>query len=133
MKNIVILSILCCFFVRCKKTHVTYDYLYQKHSCFSCQNGNGCKYSFIPEHLKIEHRNWVKETISNASYHLTAGKYKNVDETIEQIEETAYHLFSETEDGLMVKASNSSQSEFIPLSQLNKDQKKVYDSIKPKW
>ncbi|MCA9351822.1 hypothetical protein KC866_00285 [Patescibacteria group bacterium] len=91
----------------------------------------GKEYFFIPDSLKEKHRKWVSETISNASYHLSAGRYKNVDETIRQIERTAKNLFSEVEDGLLIWEKDFPEDvEFIPYSELGKEERDIYLSLK---
>ncbi len=58
------------------------------------------KIEYIPDSLKIEHREWIKETIRAASQHMTGGDYEDVDVTIRQTKATADELFQVSVVGL---------------------------------
>lgn len=51
-------------------------------------------FSEVPDSLKADHREWVKETVRAANQNLTAGDYEDIDDTIEEVMRTSESLFS---------------------------------------
>lgn len=49
--------------------------------------------SIVPDSLKREQREWVKETIRAANQNLTAGDYEDIDDTIDETWSTSEKLF----------------------------------------
>ena len=87
---------------------------------------------FVPDSLKVAHREWITKTISAASYHMSAGKYKHVKATIVQAERTGNRLFEVYEEGLRIcgKGSDFCRIIDIPFSKLDSTQKQIFYSLK---
>lgn len=101
----------------------------------SCGEEKYPKYSlisieFIPDSLKSEHRKFIVETISAASYHMNGGDYEDVDETIAQAERTANKIFRSKIIGLR-KQINENYWDDLKLKpiELNEFEKKILDSL----
>ena len=88
MKKLVLILALVMAFVSCSDNRVTYPkYVLDK-------------VSYVPDSLKIEHREYVVKIISSASSHMSGGDYEDVDITIIQAKRTADELFSTYTVGL---------------------------------
>lgn len=88
------------------------------------------KIEYIPDSLKDEHREWIKETIRAASQYMTGGDYENVNVTIKQAKWTADELFSVEVIGLR-KQINSNSFDDLKLapSELSEKETKIIDSL----
>ena len=56
----------------------------------------------VPDSLKPEYREWIKETVRAASENMTGGDYEDADETIVQAETTAKRVFGVTTNCLTI-------------------------------
>lgn len=84
--------------------------------------------TYIPDSLKAEYRVFIVETIRAASKQMTAGDYENVDETIQQAEYTAYHVFSVSVIGLSKIVSTDRSIELKP-EEFNAREKAIFDEL----
>ena len=85
---------------------------------------------YIPDSLKVKHREWIKETIRASNQHLFAGDYEDIDETIIQVEKTADRIFEIKTFGLRKKFSDKTFDylDYIP-NELNTYEKQILDSL----
>lgn len=105
---------------------------------FLCCNGNRpepkfpqysiTSITYIPDSLKEKHRSWVLETVRAANQHLSAGDYEDIDETIEQAQETGDNLFGKTVIGLQKESAPWVYEEIKP-EDFSPREKKVFDSL----
>lgn len=88
------------------------------------------KIVYIPDSLKVEHREWIKETVRAASQHMTGGRYEDVSSTIVQAERTANRLFGVEVYGLRKEISdNYFEDIWIIPDNFNEYEKEVFDSL----
>ena len=86
--------------------------------------------TYIPDSLKIEYREWVKETVRAASQHMTGGDYEDVDKTIRQAKMTADEIFGAEVIGLRKKIDDNYYNDlYLKPEQLTDYEKKVLDSL----
>ena len=74
----------------------------------------------IPDSSKPAARQWIQETLRAGSYHLSAGKYEDQEDVIEQLEETATNLFGKEVEGLYINYT------FYPKDSLTPEQYKIF-------
>lgn len=88
------------------------------------------KVSYIPDSLKTKYREWIKETIKASNQHLSAGNYEDIDETIEQAEQTANNIFEVETYGLRKQFSDGDFDylDYKP-NELNAYEKRILDSL----
>lgn len=88
------------------------------------------KISYVPDSLKVKHREFVKETVRAASQQMTGGDYEDVDETIIQAKHTADELFQVSVIGLR-KDIDENYWNAIELTpeEMNPYEKKILDSL----
>lgn len=105
--------------------------------CISCTNRNpqsNVEYSLttiqsVPDSLKEKQRGWILETVRASNQHLSAGDYKDIDETIIQAERTANNLFGKSELGLIKSVKDDWVFIEIKPSDFSTYEKKVFDSL----
>lgn len=86
--------------------------------------------SYVPDSLKAEHREWIKESIRASNQYLTAGDYEDIDETIIQVERTASNLFEVNTIGLRKQISDSYWDDLrLKPSELSSYEKVILDSL----
>lgn len=86
--------------------------------------------SYIPDSLRQQQREWVKESIRASNQHLTAGDYEDIDETIEQVERTSNNLFEVTDFGLNKEIDEERMhDEIIRPNELTSYEKRVLESL----
>jgi hypothetical protein len=85
---------------------------------------------YIPDSLKAEHREFIKETVRAASQQMTGGDYEDVDETIIQSKNTADELFQVSIIGLRKHIDeNYWNSMELKPDELNANEKIILDSL----
>lgn len=86
--------------------------------------------SFIPDSLKKEYREWIKETVRASSQHMTGGDYEDVDETIIQVERTANRLFEIKIVGLKKEIDEHYYNNLeIKPCDFTEEEKQIFDSL----
>ena len=89
------------------------------------------KVKFVPDSLKLEHRQYVLDLIKSASYNMTGGDYESVDETIIQANETADDIFSVSVIGLRKRLNfDYSVNQYLRPSELSSEELLILDSLK---
>lgn len=106
--------------------------------CISCKEDTNIKYPiyskikvyYIPDSLKVEYREWIKETIRASNQHLSAGDYEDIDETIEQAETTANNIFEIQTYGLR-KQFTDREFDYLDYkpNELSIYEKQILDSL----
>ena len=86
------------------------------------------EYSHIPDSLRPQMAQFIKETVSAASLHMTGGDYEDPEDVIEQAEETAEHLYARTTIALTMWSPNDYRVN-IKVSDFTPRQKRIYDLI----
>lgn len=87
--------------------------------------------SFVPDSLKDDQRKFVIETVRAASQHMTGGDYEDVDDTIEQAQETSEELFEVTVPTLYKVINDHGEKTYVHIlpEQLNEREKRILDSL----
>ncbi len=86
--------------------------------------------SYVPDSLKSQQREWVKEAIRASNQHLTAGDYEDIDETIEQVERTSNNLFETSTFGLRKEINEEAFNDVILYPyELTSYEKRVLESL----
>ena len=125
------------FKLKTKSSHLLYTLLVVVLFSFtSCINNPTYPYytldqtRTIPDSLKEKHREWIKETVRATNQHLSAGRYENVTESIQQAKYTADELFGVLEFGLR-KHQNQYYSDdiIIEKSKMTVVQLNILDSL----
>lgn len=118
MKNVSYLLILIILFSSCYKSKSEYP----KYSLTTI--------SEVPDSLKSQQREWIKETIRAASQHMIGGDYEDVDETIDQAKRTSDQLFYIDYLSLRKEVDeNVYRDIIIKPKDMNTYEKKVFDSL----
>lgn len=92
-----------------------------------------CRYAindYVPDSSKAALAEWVKGTVSAASYHMSGGDYEDPEDVIEQAERTGRDLFEVKIEGLEYRQCDQCYWEFIARPDLNERQQKLCDSLK---
>lgn len=117
MKKVIVILV-CISFFGCKKSESEYP----RYSLETIE--------YIPDSLKSEHREWIKETIRAASQHMTGGDYENIDETIIQAHRSGNELFSSNVIGLRKEIDEAFYNDLIlKPNELNSNEAKILDSL----
>jgi hypothetical protein len=88
------------------------------------------KVDFVPDSLKVEHREWITGIVKAASQNMTAGDYENVDQTIIQAKLTADKLFEVSITGLRKQIDGEYYNDIKLLpSHLTVSERKILDSL----
>jgi len=102
---------------------------------YSCENNKPeyPKYELsstiaVPDSLKPQYREWVKETVRAASQQMTGGDYEDADETIKQAEETGLNIFGKAQPCLQVFVAQYNYYK-VNLSEMNEKEKQIFDSL----
>jgi len=82
----------------------------------------------VPDSLKKEYADWVKETVKAASQNMTGGDYEDVDETIEQAQSSGEKIFGREVRCLRIKYGEYDYS-YVPCDRLDSIQKIIYDKL----
>lgn len=86
--------------------------------------------SYVPDSLKIKHREWIKETIRASNQHLSAGDYEDIDETIIQASRTADELFQVSTIGLRKSINDDAWDDLeLTPNEMTPKEKKILDSL----
>ena len=110
--------LLVCVFSSCKKDVEEYP----KYSLETIK--------YIPDTLKVKHREWIKETVRATNQHLSAGDYEDVDQTIIQAKWTADELFETTVVGLRKEINDNHRDDLsLTPDKLNVYEKHILDSL----
>jgi DNA replication initiation complex subunit (GINS family) len=83
---------------------------------------------YIPDSLKSQYREWVKETVRAASQNMTGGDYERADKTIMQAEESGKRLFGEEILGLRVKYSEYIYK-YVTPSEMTSEEKDIFNKL----
>lgn len=86
--------------------------------------------TYIPDSMKIQYANWVKETVAAASNHMTGGDYEDPEDVIEQAEESGKRIFESKAEGLYRVLSEGQWREFIPKERLTKEELVILEKLK---
>lgn len=88
------------------------------------------KIGYVPDSLKVEHREWITSAIKAASQNMTGGDYEDVDQTIIQAKWTADELFEVNIIGLRKQIDDQYYNDvkLLPF-QLTLSEKKILDSL----
>lgn len=102
-------------------------------SCFekvNYPNYSLIQVNYVPDSLKVKHREWIKETVRASNQHLSAGDYEDVDQTIIQATWTADELFQVSAIGLR-KSINDNRWDDLELTpnEMTPKEKKILDSL----
>tara|TARA_R110000782_G_C14499008_1_gene378351 strand:+ start:43 stop:414 length:372 start_codon:yes stop_codon:yes gene_type:complete len=109
--------ILCTLFVGCEE-----PIKYPRYSLTTIE--------YIPDSLKAQHREWIKETVRASNQHLSAGDYEDVDETIVQAERTANRIFEVSVIGLNKEIDDNNWNDLkLKPNELSVYEKTVLDSL----
>lgn len=84
----------------------------------------------VPDSLKQQQAEWIKETIRAADQHLGAGDYEDPEDVVEEISETSEILFGRQLEGLKITRRPEEWSVFFPYSQLDEKQKEIFNKLK---
>ncbi len=85
---------------------------------------------YVPDSLKSQQREWIKESIRASNQHLTAGDYEDIDETIEQVERTSNNLFEVSVIGLRKEIDAEPFNDVIlKPNELTSYEKRVLESL----
>jgi len=118
MKKIVSLLVILIVFSSCKEEKPTFPH-------YTLETVN-----YVPDSLKKEHREWIKETVRAGSQHMTGGDYEDVDETIMQAERTADNLFERKVLGLRKQINENFWDDILLRpDELTPREKKIFDSL----
>tara|TARA_B110000971_G_C19865582_1_gene433691 strand:- start:77 stop:448 length:372 start_codon:yes stop_codon:yes gene_type:complete len=117
-KTILLYTLLLILFSSCKKD-------IEKYPIYSLKT-----IRYVPDSLKTEQREWIKETVRASNQNLSAGDYENIDETIVQVERTSENLFEITVVGLRKKVNDDNWDDIeLKPNELNDYEKKIIDSL----
>ena len=104
--------------------------------CFSCEEGiKYPRYSietigYIPDSLKREYREWVKETVRAASNNMNGGDYEDADNTIWAAKYAADELFKVKVVGMRKEINDESWDDLKILPRdMNEHEIYVFDSL----
>ena len=85
---------------------------------------------YIPDSVKPQYREWIKETVRAASQQMTGGDYEDVDETIYQAERTADRIFGTITTVLNKDVSDSyGDNIYILPKDFTEKEKYIFDSL----
>ena len=88
------------------------------------------KINYIPDSLKVKHRNYIISIISAASNNMSGGDYEDVDVTIIQAERTASKLFGTNILGLRKEFDDDYYNDVMLLpSEMTPKEKLILDSL----
>lgn len=85
--------------------------------------------SEVPDSLKAKHREYITELVRASNQHLSAGDYEDIDETIEQAEETANRLFTVSFRVLRRAKDFNSAGTLLRVEEMTQNEKEIFDSL----
>ncbi len=83
----------------------------------------------VPDSMQKQQQQWITETVSAASYHMTGGDYESPEVLVTKTYYRSEELFGFPTEGLKVKNKYYNAS-FLPLSRLNKEQLQIFKELK---
>jgi hypothetical protein len=84
---------------------------------------------YVPDSLKIVHREWIKETVRAASQNMSGGDYEDADETIEQAKITADELFAKRVIVLKKELNRRGACLYLFPNELSEKEKQIFDNL----
>lgn len=87
---------------------------------------------YVPDSLKPDMRKWITETVRAATNNISTEDYEDIDDTIEQAEESAYNIFSVNVYSLRKEMRSRSRTDIIYINPESFDdyEKQMFDSLR---
>jgi hypothetical protein len=117
-RNLLYILLTCFIFISC-----TEEEKYPRYSL--------AKISYVPDSLKVEHREYITKTISASHYHLSAGKYKHADDLPYAIRNIANELFEVDVIGLRKEYDENYWNDiFLKPNEMTSIEMQILDSLR---
>ncbi len=90
-----------------------------------------CRVKYVPDSLKEKQRQFITETVRAATYNLSTSDYEDVDETIQQAENTSEDVFAIEVIGLRVHYDDDIfNREDIAPEHMTEQEKAIFNKLR---